>query len=90
MRVGGRYLHDSYREPGVHGSDFGSRPTEGKRYVRGRIWDGKVRAPFTDSGISWWWLSSIEVTYIYIYYTGYCILINHAFFFKGPPNNHQT
>ena len=67
MRVGGRYLHDSYREPGVHGSDFGSRPTEGKRYVRGRIWDGKVRAPFTDSGISWWWLSSIEVTNIYIY-----------------------
>ena len=64
MRVGGRYLHDSYREPGVHGSDFGSRPTEGKRYVRGRIWDGKVRAPFTDSGISWWWLSSIEVTLV--------------------------
>ena len=45
MRVGGRYLHDSYRKPGVDGSDFGSRPTEGKRYVRGRIWDGKVRAP---------------------------------------------
>ena len=64
MRVGGRYLHDSYREPGVVGSDFGSRPTEGKRNVRGRIWDGKVRAPFTVSGISWWWLSSIEVTLV--------------------------